>query len=96
MKKSCRFEKLKLRDPTDVEIKLTLNWAQIQRLRLIDVLLDHCGYVNRIVLMDYYGISQPQASTDIKYYTKIAPNNIRYDSSRKAYVKTDTFERVWD
>ena len=60
-----------------------------------DILLDQQGFINRGVLMEYFGISMPAASGDLGLYKEIAPNNMTYDLSNKTYVKTETFERVW-
>lgn len=72
-----------------------MNYAETQRLRLIDTLAGQYGAVGRGVLMDYFGISRPQASADLKRYRELAPNNLKYDTTAKAYVKTQSFERVW-
>ena len=72
-----------------------MSYGETQRLRLIDFLVDHYGTVRRLAVMDYFGVSQPQASADLKRYMELAPNNIKYDSSVKAYVKTEAFVRVW-
>lgn len=72
-----------------------MSYAETQRLRLIDFLVDHYGMIRRSAIMDFWGVSQPQASADIKRYIELAPANIEYDSSVKAYVKTQAFERVW-
>lgn len=72
-----------------------MNYAETQRLRLIDFLVDHYGSVRRSAVMDFWGVSQPQASADLKRYMNLSPSNIKYDPSAKAYVKTETFKRVW-
>ena len=48
------------------------NFALEQRLRFIDFLLDHYGRLNRGALVDYFGISVPQASIDIRTYQEHA------------------------
>ena len=73
-----------------------MRYAEEQRLRFIDFLLDHYGFVRRSAVMDFFCVSQPQASADIKRYMEVAPGNIEYDKSRKAYVKTESFCRVWE
>lgn len=70
-------------------------YAVIQRLRLIDIVLEHENVFNRKILMDYFGISMPQASKDLAYYTKLAPGNLIYDRSGKTYRRAPTFQRVW-
>lgn len=72
-----------------------LKYAVEQRLRFIDFLLDHYGTLNRDAIMDYYGISKPQASHDIRDYMKLAPENCSYDSSAKRYIRTKQFKRHW-
>lgn len=69
-------------------------YAVEQRLRLIDFLLHHYGRLNRAALMDYFGISQPQAAIDIKKYLEQAVG-VCYDASTKAYVTTSGFTRVF-
>lgn len=72
-----------------------LTYAVEQRMRFIDFLLSQYGEVNRVALMDFYGISTPQATKDFKTYMAIAPDNVRYCHSKKAYLKNPEFERVW-
>lgn len=67
----------------------------MQRLRLIDILLDHCGSVNRQALIDYFGISEAQASRDIRDYLKLAQGNATYDTLTKSHVRGLRFIRVW-
>lgn len=70
-----------------------MNAKLLERLRFIDFVLDHFGTINRAHLMDYFGISTPQASGDLAQYENIAPGNMVYDSSARAYRKTDAFMR---
>jgi hypothetical protein len=72
-----------------------LTYAVEQRLRFIDFLLGQYGSVNRTALVDYFGISTPCASMDFAKYMAIAPENITYDKSAKAYVTSANFKRVW-
>jgi hypothetical protein len=72
-----------------------LNYAVEQRLRFIDFLLMHYGTLNRAAIMDYFGVSMPQASCDIRDYLIIAPGNAIYDKSAKTYRRTEGFVRVW-
>ncbi|EKS72041.1 MULTISPECIES: hypothetical protein [Caballeronia] len=76
--------------------RFTLPYAVLQRLRMIDVLLATLGEFDRSVLVEYFGISIPQASADISLYKNLAPNNVTYSSSRKRYVAAVSFARVWD
>jgi len=72
-----------------------LSYALVQRLRLIDIVLEHSNVFNRKILMDYFGISMPQASTDLANYIKLTPGNLIYDKSNKTYRRAPTFQRVW-
>jgi hypothetical protein len=74
---------------------ITIPYAVVQRLRLIDVLLDNDAPVNRRILTDYFGISTVQASNDLKQYSALKPDNMTYDLRRKTYVATFAFTRIW-
>jgi hypothetical protein len=65
------------------------------RLRFIDFLLDHYGTFNRSAIVDYFGLSVPQASLDIAAYMEAAPGNMAYDNSAKTYRRAEGFVRVW-
>lgn len=73
-----------------------MNYAVEQRLRLIDFLLAHYGTLNRCALMDYFGISSPQATKDIRAYLELAPQNAVYDLTAKTYVRGARFQPVWE
>lgn len=49
------------------------------------------GQINRNALVDFFGISVPQASLDLARYIKMAPANIEYDPSAKVYRATRSF-----
>jgi hypothetical protein len=72
-----------------------LPYAMTQRLRLIDMLAEHYGTVNRQPIVDFFGVSTPQASKDFALYQELAPANLHYDLKAKAYRRTDAFARVW-
>lgn len=72
-----------------------LSYAVEQRLRLIDFLLANYGRVGRPQLQDYFGISAPQASNDLAAYHALAPGNMEYQGSVRAYVTTARFHRHW-
>jgi len=72
------------------------NFALEQRLRFIDFLLDHYGRLNRAALVDYFGISVPQASLDIRTYQQHAgAEQMRYDLSERCYLAERGFKRCW-
>lgn len=72
-----------------------MNQAMQARLRFIDFLLAHYGTLNRSAIVDYYGLSQPQASMDIKAYQEHAPGNMRFDQTQKCYCRAPGYVRVW-
>lgn len=70
-----------------------MNAKLLERLRFIDFMLDHFGMIQRGHLVDYFGISLPQATSDFGQYQDIAPANMVYDSSARAYKKAAAFIR---
>lgn len=74
---------------------LKLNYAVEQRLRLIDFLVSNYDSVGREQLVDFFGISLPQATRDFRTYRQIAPGNLVFDDSTKRYRKSSKFERVY-
>lgn len=72
-----------------------MNYARGQRLRMIDFLLGNYGAFRRSALMDYFGLSTPQTSLDIAEYIRLAPSNIAYDASARAYVRGPKFVRIF-
>jgi uncharacterized protein YcaQ len=69
------------------------NAAQQARLRFIDFLLDRFGMVNRTDITDYYGLSEPQASLDLRAYNEQAPANMQFDKTDRCYRRSATFTR---
>jgi hypothetical protein len=45
------------------------------------------GFINREHLMLKFGISRPQASSDLTRYQRAHPGTVEYDTSAKRYVK---------
>jgi hypothetical protein len=72
-----------------------ITYAVEQRLRMIDFLLANFGFVRRSHIEDYFGITTAQVSTDISLYQELAPGNIAYDLSGKAYRVTAAFIRLY-
>lgn len=66
-------------------------WGQGRRLEFIDFRLYWEGKVNRSDLTKFFGVSVPQASLDLAKYIEIAPHNVIYDRTAKAYVATGKF-----
>ena len=67
-------------------------WGVAQRLEFIEFFSFWEGGINRSNLIEQFGVSAPQASTDLTTYQQLAPKNLRYDLSSKRYVATDEFE----
>lgn len=75
--------------------KTELRWGVEQRLEFIEFRLFWEGYVNRGDITDVFGVSTNQASTDLNRYLGIAPDNMAYDKSAKAYLRGSDFEPVF-
>jgi len=67
-------------------------WSKQQRLVFIETRLYWEGQLNRRDIEVFFKISAPQASGDLKQYMKIAPGNMVYDKSLKAFLLLDTFQ----
>jgi hypothetical protein len=68
-----------------------VKWGVRRRLEFIDFRLFWDGRFNRSDMAKTFGISTQQASADISQYENIAPRNLRYDRTEKAYKRADTF-----
>ena len=71
-------------------------WSQECRLEFIDYRLRWDGHLNRSDLIEFFGISVPQASLDIARYTELAPSNIRYDASARTYLLGTSFAPLYN
>jgi WYL domain len=69
-------------------------WSQERRLEFIEFRLLWEGRLNRGELVDYFGISIPQASLDLARYLQLAPGNLHYDRSDKVYKVGNRFKPV--
>lgn len=70
-------------------------WSQDRRLEFIDFRLRWDGRLNRSDLMEFFGISIPQASLDIAKYTSLAPGNLVYDRSSRVYIAPSGFQPLY-
>lgn len=68
-----------------------LRWGVERRLEFIEFRLFWEGHVNRGDLMEIFGISVQQASTDLNRYLGLAPANMAYDKSARTYVRGSDF-----
>lgn len=67
-------------------------WGPERRLEFIDFRLLWDGTINRGELVDFFGISIQQASSDLSRYSELAPANLLYDKSAKTYRATAGFK----
>jgi len=74
---------------------LPLRDAVRRRLHFIDFRLTWEGQINRGDLVETFGISIPQASSDLALYQDLGAGNVNYDKSLKAYIATEQFEPVF-
>lgn len=63
------------------------SWSEQQRQAWIDHMLRLHGLINRSHLELRFGISQPQASKDLQVFQRDHPDRMRYDLSKKCYVR---------
>jgi hypothetical protein len=69
-----------------------LSWSVMRRLEFVEFRLFWEGHVNRGDLIEAFGISVNQASTDLNRYLGLSPNNMYYDKSAKTYVRGPEFK----
>lgn len=82
--------------PTDPPEQRTVPYGQERRLQFIEYRLRWEGRINRTDLTDHFGLSIPQASLDVAKYTELAPGNLEYDRSSKAYLVTSQFKPIFE
>lgn len=70
-------------------------WSTERRLEFIEFRLYWEGRINRSDLVDFFGISVPQASSDLTHYQEVAEGNIVYDKTAKAYVASGKFKPIF-
>ena len=72
--------------------KTELRWGVAQRLEFIEFRLFWEGHVNRSDLMEQFGLSVNQASSDLNRYIGFASDNMVYDKSARTYVRGSDFK----
>ena len=75
--------------------KADLRWSVERRLEFIEFRLFWEGHVNRGDLMDAFGVSVNQASTDLNRYIGMAPDNMVYDKSARTYIRGTEFDPLF-
>lgn len=68
-----------------------MRWGVEQRLEFIEFRLFWEGSINRADIVDFFGVSVPQASKDLTLYQERAPGNMKYDTRGKRYVAAEKF-----
>ena len=71
-----------------------MRWSTRQRIEFIETRLYWEGKISRKDLTEYFDISIPQATKDIKTYMEMVPENIKYDSRAKHYMAPTGFDPV--
>lgn len=72
-----------------------MRWNVEHRLEFIDFRLYWEGRINRKDLIEFFNISVPQASSDLRIYQEKAPKNIEYNKSGKYYFATKNFKPAY-
>lgn len=68
-----------------------MRWGVEQRLEFIEFRLFWEGSINRADIVEFFGVSVPQASKDLTLYQERAPGNMEYDTRGKRYVAAEKF-----
>lgn len=68
-----------------------MRWGVEQRLEFIEFRLFWEGSINRADIVEFFGVSIPQASKDLTLYQERAPGNMEYDKRGKRYVAAKKF-----
>lgn len=68
-----------------------MRWGVEQRLEFIEFRLYWEGSINRGDIVQFFGVSVPQASKDLALYQERAPGNMEYDTRDKRYVAAERF-----
>lgn len=68
-----------------------MRWGVEQRLEFIEFRVFWENGLNRGDIVDFFDVSVPQASNDLKMYQELAPKNLRYDTRLKRYFASDSF-----
>jgi DeoR/GlpR family transcriptional regulator of sugar metabolism len=64
-----------------------MNWFEQRRIEWIAEMLTIYGFINREHLMRKFGISQPQASNDLRTFDARSPGFMVYNLATKRYER---------
>lgn len=80
-----------------MKIKLSeVSQAQKERLSHIDFRTYFLGEIGRSDLVGRFGIGEAAATRDITLYRELAPANLDYDTKLKSYVKSASFNPLFE
>jgi predicted DNA-binding transcriptional regulator YafY len=68
------------------------NWFQQARLQAIETLSYWRGHINTTDIIKQFGISRVAALGDLRRYTQLAPGNLVYSATEKAFIATSIFK----
>lgn len=74
------------------EMQNSPGWAERSRLEFIERVLFWRGWINRIDLVQAFGVSKPQASNDLVSYSTLSEGACRYEVRRKRYEAEPGFK----
>ncbi|WP_163338770.1 WYL domain-containing protein [Desulfopila sp. IMCC35008] len=69
-----------------------MKWNVRKRLEFIESRLAWEEKISRGDLIDYFDISTPQSTKDLKLYQEKAPSNLYYDKRMKQYIAAEGFD----
>lgn len=72
-----------------------MRWSVQKRLEFLETRLLWEEKISRGDLVDFFDISTPQATKDLKLYQEKAPKNVYYDKSMKQYVAAEGIDPVF-
>lgn len=70
--------------------------AQMEKLQFVELLAYFHGAINREDLINRFGISKASATNVISAYSRMAPENLRYDIRLKRYEISNVFKPVFN
>ena len=73
-----------------------LTQPQRDRLAFVELRVRFIGEIRRQDLVSRFGIQSAAATRDLALYKELAPGNIDYDATAKAYVLGEDFRPVFD
>lgn len=70
--------------------------SQVERLAFIEARLYFLGELQRQDVAQRFSIAEVQASRDLAFYKRLAPNNLDYDFRGRKYLPTGAFNRIFE